>query len=84
VVGEHTAIAAQAGLSGSTILGACVRIGGQVGFAGHTTVGDYGIVTAQSGVDKDIPEKCIVSALRPARTGRNSASRPPCGSCHPS
>jgi UDP-3-O-[3-hydroxymyristoyl] glucosamine N-acyltransferase len=61
VIGENTAIAAQAGLSGSTLIGKGVRIGGQAGFAGHMKVGDFASVTAQSGVSKDIPPGIIVS-----------------------
>ncbi len=61
VIGEDTAIAAQAGLSGSTSVGKGVRIGGQAGFAGHLKVGDFASVTAQAGVDKDVPPGVIVS-----------------------
>jgi UDP-3-O-[3-hydroxymyristoyl] glucosamine N-acyltransferase len=61
VIGEDTAIAAQAGLSGSTSIGKGVRIGGQAGFAGHMKVGDFASVTAQAGVDKDVPPGVVVS-----------------------
>jgi len=61
VIGENTAIAAQAGLSGSTSIGNGVRIGGQAGFAGHLKVGDFASVTAQSGVDKDVPPGSVVT-----------------------
>jgi UDP-3-O-[3-hydroxymyristoyl] glucosamine N-acyltransferase len=50
VIGEDTAIAAQAGLSGSTTVGRRVTIGGQVGVAGHVTIPDETIVAAQSGL----------------------------------
>ncbi|MBK9247102.1 MAG: UDP-3-O-(3-hydroxymyristoyl)glucosamine N-acyltransferase [Ignavibacteria bacterium] len=53
-IGENTAIAAQAGVSGSTKIGARNRIAGQVGVVGHIeTVPDV-IVHAQSGVAKSI------------------------------
>ncbi len=69
VIGEHTAIAAQAGLSGSTVLGRGVRIGGQAGFAGHLQVGDGAAVGAQAGVDKSVPGGIMVSGS-PARPHR--------------
>ena len=65
-VGEHTAIAAQTGISGSTKIGRNVLLGGQVGLIGHIHVGDKAIVGAQSGVTKDIPEGVFVSGY-PAR-----------------
>jgi len=54
VIGEHTVIAAQAGISGSTKIGRYCRIGGQVGFVGHIEIADHCEVGAQSGVGKDI------------------------------
>jgi UDP-3-O-[3-hydroxymyristoyl] glucosamine N-acyltransferase len=54
VVGEHTAIAAQAGISGSAKLGARNRIAGQVGVVGHLETAPDVIVHAQSGVAKSI------------------------------
>jgi len=70
-IGEHTAIAGQAGLSGSTRLGKYVRVGGQAGFAGHLEVGDFAIVAAQSGVDKSIPPRVMVFGY-PARPHREA------------
>jgi UDP-3-O-[3-hydroxymyristoyl] glucosamine N-acyltransferase len=60
-VGEHSVLAAQAGLAGSTRLGRGVWVGGQAGFAGHLDVGDNAVITAQSGTSHDIPPKAIVS-----------------------
>jgi UDP-3-O-[3-hydroxymyristoyl] glucosamine N-acyltransferase len=54
VLGEHTAIAAQAGVSGSTKVGKRNRLAGQVGVVGHITLGDDVIVEAQSGVSKSL------------------------------
>lgn len=54
VVGEHTVIAAQSGISGSTRLGRFNMLGGQVGLVGHITTTDNVIVEAQSGVSKNI------------------------------
>jgi UDP-3-O-[3-hydroxymyristoyl] glucosamine N-acyltransferase len=60
-VGEHTVLAAQVGVAGSTHIGNGVWVGGQAGFAGHTEVGDKAIITAQSGTSHDIPAKAVVS-----------------------
>lgn len=70
-IGEHTAIAGQAGLSGSTRLGKYVRVGGQAGFAGHLEVGDFAVVGAQSGVDKSVPPHVMVFGY-PARPHREA------------
>lgn len=56
-IGEHTVIAAQTGISGSTRLGAKCMIGGQVGFAGHLTIADETKLGAQAGVGSSIKEK---------------------------
>lgn len=52
VVGEHTGIAAQAGISGSAQIGKHNMIAGQAGIAGHLKTPDRFIATAQSGVSK--------------------------------
>lgn len=69
-IGRHTAIAAQAGISGSTKVGDYVLIGGQAGFVGHMTVGDKAKIGAQAGVTKSIAEDQFVSGYpaRPFRT----------------
>lgn len=56
IVGEHTVIAAQAGIAGSTTIGARCRIGGQVGFSGHITIADGTQIQAQSGIASAITE----------------------------
>ncbi len=60
-VGEHTAMAAQVGISGSTRIGHHVQLGGQAGLAGHLSVGDNAVVGAQAGVTKDVPPGTFVS-----------------------
>jgi UDP-3-O-[3-hydroxymyristoyl] glucosamine N-acyltransferase len=65
-VGEHTVIAAQTGISGSTRIGRYAMIGGQVGTVGHITIGDRVQIGAQSGVSKSVPEGEIVFGY-PAR-----------------
>ncbi len=55
-IGAHTAMAAQAGVSGSTRIGKGCLIGGQAGFAGHLSIADRARVGAQAGVIGDIRE----------------------------
>jgi UDP-3-O-[3-hydroxymyristoyl] glucosamine N-acyltransferase len=55
-IGEHTVIAAQTGISGSTKIGHHNMIGGQVGFVGHITVAPYTKINAQSAVPSTIKE----------------------------
>ena len=49
-IGEHTVIAAQAGVAGSSTIGDHVRVGGQVGIVGHIRIADGIEIQAQSGV----------------------------------
>ena len=65
-IGENTAIAAQAGISGSTKIGRNALIGGQVGIVGHITIADNTSITAQSGVIKSVKEKGTVISGSPA------------------
>ncbi|MBK6418787.1 MAG: UDP-3-O-(3-hydroxymyristoyl)glucosamine N-acyltransferase [Ignavibacteria bacterium] len=58
-IGAHTAIAAQTGVSGSTVLGKRNRLAGQVGVVGHITTADDVIIYAQSGVGKNVPQPGI-------------------------
>ena len=53
-IGAHTAMAAQAGVSGSTRIGQGCLVGGQAGFAGHLAVADRARIGAQAGVIGDI------------------------------
>ncbi len=53
-IGACSLIVAQAGISGSTILGNGVILAGQAGTAGHLRLGDGAIVMAQAGISKDI------------------------------
>ena len=54
VIGEHTVISAQTGVSGSTKVGDHCILAGQAGLVGHIELGDNVIITAQSGVSKSI------------------------------
>ncbi|MDR1556355.1 MAG: UDP-3-O-(3-hydroxymyristoyl)glucosamine N-acyltransferase [Tannerellaceae bacterium] len=49
-VGEHTVMAAQAGISGSVKIGKHCRFGGQSGLAGHISIGDSAAIGAQAGI----------------------------------
>lgn len=56
-IGEHSALAAQSGISGSTRLGRFCLIGGQAGLVGHLTMADGTKINAQSGVSKSVKKK---------------------------
>jgi UDP-3-O-[3-hydroxymyristoyl] glucosamine N-acyltransferase len=49
-IGEHTVIAAQTGISGSSTIGKRAIIGGQVGIADHCKLEDGSIAGAQAGI----------------------------------
>ena len=49
-IGEHSILAAQTGVSGSSTLGKNVIAGGQVGIADHCTLEDGAIAGAQAGI----------------------------------
>ncbi len=61
VVGEHSLLIAQVGISGSATLGKGVTLAGQVGVAPHVTIGDGVTVGGKSGVAKSIPAGEVVS-----------------------
>ena len=49
-IGAHTVVAAQTGISGSSVLGHHVVVGGQVGIADHCKLEDGAIAGAQAGI----------------------------------
>lgn len=53
-IGEHTVIAAQTGISGSTKVGPHCMIGGQVGMVGHIHIAAGTRINAQSGLSKSV------------------------------
>jgi UDP-3-O-[3-hydroxymyristoyl] glucosamine N-acyltransferase len=59
-VGANTVMAAQAGISGSTVIGRNVQFGGQAGVAGHLNIEDNVVVGARGGVTKDIEKNTYV------------------------
>jgi acyl-[acyl carrier protein]--UDP-N-acetylglucosamine O-acyltransferase len=83
-IGEHTVVAGQAGISGSTRIGSYVMVGGQAGFADHLEVGDGAMVAAQAGVFRDVPSGTLVAgspALRATRPVPSTARCCACPSC---
>jgi UDP-3-O-[3-hydroxymyristoyl] glucosamine N-acyltransferase len=65
-IGEHTVIAAQTGISGSTKIGHHNMIGGQVGFVGHIVVAPYTKINAQSAVAQHVKKEGLVLSGAPA------------------
>ena len=61
IVGAHSIIVSQTGISGSTSLGRYVTLAGQVGLAGHLNIGDKATITAQSGLNKDVPAGAVLA-----------------------
>ncbi|MGB0916463.1 MAG: UDP-3-O-(3-hydroxymyristoyl)glucosamine N-acyltransferase [Flavobacteriales bacterium] len=59
-IGEHTVIAAQTGIAGSTKIGKRCMIGGQVGIVGHLTIGNNVKIAAQSGIGSNLKDDVIV------------------------
>jgi UDP-3-O-[3-hydroxymyristoyl] glucosamine N-acyltransferase len=55
VIGRHCLVVALTGIAGSSRLEDYVTIAGQVGVAGHVTVGSKAILSARTGVTKSIP-----------------------------
>jgi UDP-3-O-[3-hydroxymyristoyl] glucosamine N-acyltransferase len=53
-IGQHTVIAAQTGIAGSTKIGKFCMIGGQVGIVGHLNIADKVKIAAQSGIGTSI------------------------------
>lgn len=54
-VGEYAVMAAFAGISGSTIIGAGAQFGGRVGIADHLKIGAGARLAADAAVMKDVP-----------------------------
>ena len=59
-IGEGSAFASQAGVSGSTKIGKKAIVAGQVGIIGHLKIGDNVIVGAQSGVTHNVPDNRVI------------------------
>lgn len=65
-IGEHTAIAGCAGISGSTVIGRRCMIAGGVGIAGHLEIADDVTITGMSLVTKSIRKAGVYSSSWPA------------------
>ncbi len=61
IIGEHSLIVAQVGISGSSKLGKGVIFAGQSGAAGHLSIGDHAVIAAKSAVFQDVPSKTFVA-----------------------
>ena len=55
-IGEHTVIAAQVGVAGSSKIGKDCMIGGQVAISGHLSIADQVKIAGQSGIASSIKE----------------------------
>lgn len=56
-IGEHTVMASQSGISGSTKIGKRCIIAGQVGIVGHIQIADRTSIGAQSGVSRAVKKE---------------------------
>jgi UDP-3-O-[3-hydroxymyristoyl] glucosamine N-acyltransferase len=65
-VGEHSVMAAQSGISGSTRIGKRVIVAGQVGTVGHIDIGDDSFIGAKAGVSKSVDPGAKITGY-PAR-----------------
>ncbi len=65
-IGEHTVIAAQTGVSGSTKIGHHSMIGGQVGFVGHISIAPYTKINAKSAIASNVKNENQVLSGIPA------------------
>jgi UDP-3-O-[3-hydroxymyristoyl] glucosamine N-acyltransferase len=65
-IGEHTVIAAQTGVAGSTKIGRFCMIGGQVGIVGHLLIADRVKIAAQSGIGSSITKEGEIVQGSPA------------------
>lgn len=65
-IGEHTVIAAQTGIAGSTKIGRFCMIGGQVGIVGHLVIADRVKIAAQSGIGSSITKEGDIFQGSPA------------------
>ncbi len=53
-IGAYSILAGQVGMSGSTVLGRNVVMGGQSASAGHLKIGDFATIAGKSGVTKSL------------------------------
>ncbi|RXQ93047.1 UDP-3-O-(3-hydroxymyristoyl)glucosamine N-acyltransferase [Ancylomarina salipaludis] len=65
-IDEHTVIAAQTGIAGSSKVGKNCMIGGQVGLSGHLSIANEVKIAAQSGIGRNIKQEGVVLQGSPA------------------
>jgi len=70
VIGQNSAVAGCAGISGSTTIGRNCTIGGGVGLAGHLEIGDNVHFSGQSLVTRSFKEPGHYSGNLPAVSNR--------------
>lgn len=70
IIGDHTAIAGNAGLSGSSIVGKHCMLGGGVGLAGHLEICDGVTVTGMSMVTNSIMQPGVYASGLSAQASR--------------
>lgn len=70
-IGEHTAMASQSGVSGSTVIGKRCLFGGQSGIVGHVTICDDVVVGGATMISKDIREPGFYTGSFPAEKDRD-------------
>lgn len=61
VVGAHSILVAQVGISGSATLGRHVVLAGQVGVTGHLHIGDYVMAGGKTGISKSVPDGQVIA-----------------------
>ena len=66
VIGEHTVMAAQSGVSGSATIGRFCQIGGQVGITGHLKIPDNVKIAGQSGISNSLTKEGAIMMGSPA------------------
>ena len=66
IIGDHTVMAAQTGIAGSTEVGKYCIFAGQVGIAGHLKIADHTTILAQGGVIGNIRKEGQVMIGAPA------------------
>ena len=70
-IGEHTAMAAFTGVSGSTIIGKRCMFAGRAGIVGHINICDDVVVGGATMISKDIREPGFYTASFPAEKNRD-------------
>ncbi|GJM27791.1 MAG: UDP-3-O-acylglucosamine N-acyltransferase [Cyclobacteriaceae bacterium] len=65
-IGENTAVAAQAGISGSAKIGKNCIIAGQAGITGHLAIADRVTIGAQAGIPKSVTKEGSILLGSPA------------------